>query len=165
LSAQIEHLTATFNNFIYDIATQAAPVPGVQTGCKVSTLSPGQSAVNCSGEPFTRAPDWTAVLAYQHIFPLANGADIVAGVNTKITTSYYIATDYIANELQKAAATTNLNIGYEAPNKRWSFTVYVRNLSNVAVATGGFEHPFIPGLVYGTISAPRTFSFDLTGHF
>jgi iron complex outermembrane receptor protein len=165
VSAQIEHLTATFNNFTYDIAAQATPVPGVQTGCKVSTVSPGQSEINCSGEPFTRAPDWTAVLAYQHIFPLPNGGDIVAGVNTKIVTSYYIATDYIPNELQTASATTNLNIGYESPGKRWSLTAYVRNVSNVAVATGGFEHPFIPGLVYGTISAPRTFSFDLTGHF
>ncbi len=165
LSAQIEHLTATFNSFVYDIASEAAPVPGVQTGCKVSTISPGESAINCSGKPFTRAPDWTAVLAYQHTFPLANGADIVAGVNTKIATSYYIATDYIANELQKAAATTNLNLGYEAPNRRWSLTAYVRNVSNVAVATGGFEHPFIPGLVYGTISAPRTYSFELSTHF
>ncbi len=165
LSAQVEHLTATFNNFVYDIASEAAPVPGVQTGCKVSAASPGQSEVNCSGEPFTRAPDWTAVLAYQHTFPLPNGADIVAGVNTKITTSYYIATDYIADELQKASATTNLNLSYDPPGKRWSLTAYVRNVSNVAVATGGFEHPYIAGLVYGTISAPRTYSFELATHF
>jgi iron complex outermembrane receptor protein len=165
LSAQIEHLTAKFNNFVYDIASEAAPVPGAQTGCKVSTISPGESEINCSGKPFTRAPDWTAVLAYQHTFALPDGADIVAGVNTKITTSYYIATDYIANELQKPAATTNLNLGYDAPNKRWSLTAYVRNISNVAVATGGFEHPYITGLVYGTISAPRTYSFELATHF
>ncbi len=89
----------------------------------------------------------------------------MAGVNTKITTSYYIATDYIANELQRAAATTNLNLGYEWGYRRWSLTAYVRNVTNVAVATGGFEHPFIPGLVYGTISPPRTFSFELSAHF
>jgi iron complex outermembrane receptor protein len=164
-SAQVEHLTATFNNFTFDVASEAAPVPGAQTGCKVSSVGGGESEVNCSGEPFTRAPDWTGILAYQHTFPLANGADIVAGVNTKITTSYYIATDYIPNELQKSAATTNLNIGYEPLNKRWSLTAYVRNVTNVAVASGGFEHPFIPGLVYGTISAPRTYSFELSTHF
>jgi len=164
-SAQIENLDATFNQFVYDIASEAAPVPGVQTGCKVTAAAAGQSEVNCSGKPFTRAPDWTGVLAYQHTFPLGNGSDIVAGVNTKITTSYYIATDYIANELQKAAATTNLNLGYEWNDRRWSLTAYVRNVSNVAVATGGFEHPFIPGLVYGTISPPRTFSFELSTHF
>jgi iron complex outermembrane receptor protein len=164
-SAQIENLYATFNQFVSDIASQAAPIPGIQTSCKVSTISPGESQVDCSGKPFTRAPNWTAVLAYQHTFPLASGANIIAGVNTKITTSYYIATDYIANEMQKAAATTNLNLGYESPDRKWSLTAYVRNVTNVAVATGGFEHPFIPGLVYGTISAPRTFSFDLTTKF
>jgi iron complex outermembrane receptor protein len=165
VSVQIEYLNAKFNKFVYDIAAQAAPVPGVQTGCNVSAAGAGQVQVDCSGKPFTRAPDWTAVLAYQHTVPLANGADIVAGVNSKITTSYYIATDYIANELQKAAATTNLNLGYEWGHHRWSLTAYVRNVTNVAVATGGFEHPFIPGLVYGTISAPRTYSFVLTAHF
>jgi iron complex outermembrane receptor protein len=164
-SAQIENLNATFNQFVYDIASQAAPIPGVQTGCRVTALGAGQSQVDCSGEPFTRAPDWTGVLAYQHTFPVANGAAIVAGVNTKITTAYYISTDYIPNALQKAAATTNLNLGYEWGDHRWSVTAYVRNITNIAVATGGFEHPFIPGLVYGTISPPRTFSVALTAHF
>jgi iron complex outermembrane receptor protein len=86
-------------------------------------------------------------------------------VNTKIASSYYIATDYIPNELQKAAATTNLNLGYEWGDHRWGVTAYVRNVGNVAVATGGFEHPFIPGLVYGTISPPRTYGVEVKARF
>ncbi len=157
---QVEYLKATFDQFSYDIASQAAPIPGIQTTCTVTTPSPagpGQTRVDCSGKPFTRAPEWTALIAYQHIFPLAGGAQIVAGVDAKVMSSFFIATDYIANEQQKESAVVNINLGYEAPGGRWSLTGYARNLGNVAVATGGFEHPFIPGLVYGTIGAPRTF--------
>jgi iron complex outermembrane receptor protein len=159
-TAQIEYLKATFDQFSYDIASQAAPLPGFQTTCAVTTPSPagvGQTRVDCSGKPFTRAPEWTALVAYQHIFPLGGGAQIVAGADVKVMSSFFIATDYIANERQKSSAVANANLGYEAPNGRWSLTAYARNLGNVAVATGGFEHPFIPGLVYGTIGAPRTF--------
>ncbi len=168
-AAQVEDLDAIFNQFTYNIATEAAPVPGVQTGCKVTTPSPaagaGQTEVNCSGMPFTRAPKWTGVLSYQHTFDLPSGAAIIAGVDTRITTSYYIATDYIPDELQKAASITNLNLTYQTPDHRWTLTGFVRNVGDAAVATGGFEHPFIPGLVYGTISAPRTFGVDLSAKF
>ena len=84
-------------------------------------------------------------------------------MDAKITSSYYIATDYIANELQKSAVVANASLTYETSDGRWSLTGYVRNIGDIAVATGGFEHPFMPGLVFGTIGAPRTYGAILQG--
>ncbi len=164
LSANVEYLDATFKNFTFNVPAQVAPVPGIQTTCNESTTL-GLTTVDCSGKPFTRAPQWTAVLGYQHSFDLDTHGKIKAGVDAKITSSYYIATDYIANELQRSAMVANASLAYETADGRWSITGYVRNIGNIAVASGGFEHPFIPGLVYGTINAPRTYGAILRAKF
>jgi len=163
-TANVEYLHARFDSFSYTVPAQVAPVPGIQTSCGESTTA-GQTTVDCSGKPFTRAPTWTALVGYQHSFDLGGHGKINAGADAKITSSDYIATDFIANEIQKSAVVANASLTYETPDGRWSLTGYVRNIGNIAVATGGFEHPFIPGLVYGTIGAPRTYGAILKAKF
>jgi iron complex outermembrane receptor protein len=164
LTANVEYLDAKFDDFTFSVPNQVAPVPGIQTTCGESS-SNGLTTIDCSGKPFTRAPKWTALLGYQHTLDLGGHGTLRAGVDAKITSSYYIATDYIANELQKSATVANASLTYETPDGRWSLTGYVRNIGNIAVANGGFEHPFIPGLVYGTIGAPRTYGAILKAKF
>jgi len=164
LTANVEYLDAKFDDFTFSVPNQVAPVPGIQTTCGESS-SNGLTTIDCSGKPFTRAPKWTALLGVQHTLDLGGHGTLRAGVDAKITSSYYIATDYIANELQKSATVANASLTYETPDGRWSLTGYVRNIGNIAVANGGFEHPFIPGLVYGTIGAPRTYGAILKAKF
>jgi iron complex outermembrane receptor protein len=164
LTANVEYLDAKFDSFAFTVPAQVAPVPGFQTACAETTVA-GQTTVDCSGKPFTRAPKWTALLGYQHSLDLGGHGMLRASVDAKITSSYYIATDYIPNELQKSAVVANASLTYETPDGRWSLTGYVRNIGNIAVSNGGFEHPFIPGLVYGTIGAPRTYGAILKAKF
>jgi hypothetical protein len=76
--------------------------------------------VDCSGKPFIRAPKWTALVGYQHVFALADSAQIVAGANVKFASASYIATDYIPSERQADYALVDLNLGYKSAKRHWS---------------------------------------------
>ena len=117
-TANVEYLDGKFNDFSYVVPTQVAPVPGIQTTCAETTTG-ATTTVNCSGKPFTRAPKWTALVGYQHSIDLGGHGTLRASVNAKITSSYYIATDYIANELQKSAVVANASLTYETSDGRW----------------------------------------------
>jgi len=90
---------------------------------------------------------------------------VTASVNAKYASASYIATDYIPSERQGSYILTDLNLGYESANGRWSVTGFVRNAGNVAVLTAGFQHPYITGLTYSTLNAPRTFGVKLRTEF
>ncbi len=177
-SMQAEYLDATFKSFTYTLPNNVAPTQGVTTTCAVKQLTPngppafpggppsfGTSQVDCSGKPFTRAPKWTFNLGYQHTFELANEATIEGSVHAKLASSSYLQTDYLPNERQGSYAIVDLDLGYHAKHDRWALTFYVRNVGDAVVRTSGFEHPFIPGLVYETLMPPRTYGARLDFNF
>ena len=165
-TAQVEYLDATFDKFI----VQRAVTPSTQsTTCAVTPLSPvapgapPPAIVNCSGKPFTRAPKWSGTVGYRHSFEL-NSGKIVASASAQLSTSYYLATDYLAQEKQKAFGLVDLGLAFEAIGG-WTIAGYVRNLTNHAVYSSAFQQPFSDGLVYATLRPPRTYSVVLSTKF
>lgn len=161
-SAQIEYLDATFDDYTYTLANNLAPTEGTRTTCKVTQLTAngppttangaptfGTSKVDCSGKPFTRAPEFALNVSYQHRFALANGAAIVAGTDAQLSSSYYFTTDYIESSRQPSYAIVNAELGYRAPGDRWALTAYVRNIGDEVVRNSGSQHSYIPGLEIG----------------
>jgi iron complex outermembrane receptor protein len=177
-SAQIEYLDATFDSYVYDVANNVAPTEGTRTGCTVTQLSPngppttpgglptfGTSRVDCSGKPFTRAPEFSVNTSYQHRFELGGDRAIVAGADAQISSSYFFTTDYIEAAKQPAFAIVNLDLSYRAPGDRWAVTGYVRNVTDEVVRNSGSQHSFIPGLIYATLRPPRTYGVRLDFNF
>ena len=176
-SAQIEYLNTNYKDFNYVSPLPLAAVAPT-TNCATTRIAPavapppylplavtGTTMVNCSGKPFIRAPKWTALVGYQHVFALADSAQIIASANVKFASASYIATDYIPSERQTDYALVDLNLGYKSSKGRWSATAFVRNLGNVAVLTSGFEHPYVNGLTYSTLGAPRTYGVNVRYDF
>ena len=163
LTTQVEYLHAVFNDFKLTSATTPS---AASTSCKITSQANGSAIVDCSGKPFSRAPKWSAHLGYQHGFALGGDrGKIVAGATAELSSSYYIATDYLAQEKQRAFGMVDLSLAYEAPGGHWSLAGYVRNLTDHAVYNSAFEQPFVAGLVYATIRPPRTYSAVLSFHY
>jgi iron complex outermembrane receptor protein len=124
------------------------------------------NSVNCDGKPFTRAPHFSVNLSYQHVFELgANRGDLVAQISTHLTTSQWLAVDYLAPEKEGAQSVTDLNITYEPPNAAWSLTGYVRNIENTASYSSAFAYAFATNVFVGGINPPRTYGGIFKVHF
>jgi iron complex outermembrane receptor protein len=164
-TVRAEYNDAVFNNYVYTLPSQVAPIPGFGIGCPVTPIGKGLSQVNCSGKPFSRAPKWSEVVGFDHTFHLPGDSTLVFDANAHFAGSSYIAVDYVAAELQKDYALVDLSLTYAPRHNHWSIQAYVRNVGDKAVMTGGFEQPFIPGLVYTTIGPPRTYGGTFNYHF
>jgi iron complex outermembrane receptor protein len=172
LAGQLEYLDSTFNTFRYDEYSSVGFTPN--TGCQtrfdgVVTIAGQKQAlnsVNCDGKPFTRAPHFSVNLSYQHVFELgANRGDLVAQISTHLTTSQWLAVDYLAPEKEGAQSVTDLNITYEPPNAAWSLTGYVRNIENTASYSSAFAYAFATNVFVGGINPPRTYGGIFKVHF
>jgi iron complex outermembrane receptor protein len=151
-----------FNSF-NPFSPQAA-----STACAVTPLTSGPNAggehINCSGFPLSHAPRWTGSLGYEHKFLFDGGSSLTAAVDANFATSRYLAVDFLPSEQAPSYTVENAYLTYAAPANRWSVQLFVRNLSDAVVYTGGYEG-LLPGFVVGTIGAPRTFGGRATVHF
>jgi iron complex outermembrane receptor protein len=172
LAGQLEYLNSDFSNFQYDEYSSLGYRPN--TGCETSFLGPVKIAgqpqalnhVNCDGRPFTRAPRFAINLSYQHVFDLGGShGDVVALISTHLTTSQWLAVDYLAPEKEGAQSVTDLNITYEPPDAPWSITGYVRNIENTASYSSAFAYAFATNVFVGGINPPRTFGGIFKVHF
>lgn len=116
-------------------------------------LRAGASVFDGFELPF--APKWTVASSYQHAFDLNNGAQIRAAVNFKYTSHRWTLYNHQVNSDQKANTHTDLNIGYYAPEDRWSIRGWVRNLENSLEKQTCANT--LPGPTGCTFAAPRTF--------
>jgi iron complex outermembrane receptor protein len=57
------------------------------------------------------------------------------------------------------------NLIFTPATNRYSVGAFVRNIGDRAYYTGGFEHPFIPGLFAANIAPPRTFGMQASVRF
>jgi len=150
---------ASFNPFSPQAAT---------TGCAVTALTSGPNAggerVNCAGFPLTHAPRWSGSLGYEHKFAFADGSSLSAAVDANFATHRYLADDFLPSEDAPSYVVENVYLTYAAPRNRWSVQLFVRNLSDAVVYTGGTEG-VVAGFVAGTIGPPRTFGGRATVHF
>ena len=156
LSADVQYTYGKYDNFTLISAFPAA-------GCSV--ISPGPPlTLDCSGNHLLNSPDWTIVAGLQHTFPLANGAEIVADVNTRYELPRL--SGYNAYQRIDGNTRTNLSVTFNSADKHWSVEGYVNNLEDDAVPVViGQSVNFIPGLYTASLRPPRTYGGRIAVHF
>jgi iron complex outermembrane receptor protein len=160
-SANAEYEDSRYETFVF--SQPAGFVNPASTACQVGPPAAGSQAVDCSGFPLTRAPRFSGTLGYKHAFALGSAGRLTGAVQSHMSTSYYLAEDYIAAEKAAGYTRTDLSLTFEPPNNHVQVTGYVRNIENSAVYTGGTQQPFVPGLFLANIMPPRTYGvrFDV----
>lgn len=161
-SAEAEYNRARYDNYQYDTLFLGPPSP-ITTGC-VATTSPTDH-LNCSGFQLVKAPLWSGSVAYQHMFPFANGSDLAFRAEEHFSSAYWLADDFIPSERAPAWAFTNLFLTYTMSPVPLTLSAYVENLQNKAVYTYGVESPATPGIDGADIGPPRTYGVRIRYSF
>jgi iron complex outermembrane receptor protein len=96
-----------------------------------------------SGNRPTFTPDWTATAQYDHDFDLGNNGVLTAHIDTRWQSEMFITylentgapsnMSYIGYRDQEAHFITNTSLVYANPERAWTITCYVKNVTNYAV--------------------------------
>lgn len=118
-----------------------------------------QGAFQLEGRVMQNSPKWTANLGYEHVFDV-NGAEITAGINTKLSTGYYVSAEqYIPGAYQAGFSRTDLSVRYMSPDDTWSVGLAVKNLEDKAQTTYVFP------AYRRFVTAPRTLALSAEMRF
>ncbi|WP_158512706.1 TonB-dependent receptor [Sphingobium sp. SYK-6] len=158
LTFDAEYLDSKYIDFVYDTNTTAA-----RTGCRLGAPSdPRLSAsVDCSGFQLVRAPKWSGRVSFQHNFPLADGSRVSLLAQTRFSSPYWLAPDFIPVERTKSYHVSDVSLAYLTAGERLDVSAYVRNIENKEVYTLGAQSSGIDGLVLATTQLPRTYGVRL----
>ena len=159
----VEYLNSRYGTFTYALPGGAAlppPVPGVQTGCAVTTV------VDCSGFQLLSAPRWAGSAAWDHVFGLGSGTRLLTHLDAQYASQRWLAIDFLSpQERAPSYVVATASVTYSAREDKWSLTAFIRNIANKAVYTTGVENPFVAGAVDAAIGDPRTFGARLAVRF
>jgi len=164
ITVKVQWNKTKYDTFDYSNFTAAFGPP--TTLCAVGPLVNGSQMVDCSGFQLVRSPTWSGTAAYTHAFDLKGGATIDWSASTQFSSSHYLSIDFLESGLQKSYAMLNSDLTYTSPDKRWSITAYVRNLTGQAISTQASRFPFVSAanpllgqdsLFFNTIRPPRTY--------
>jgi iron complex outermembrane receptor protein len=161
-SVSAEYADSRYDSFKVQVPTALA-FPGA-IGCPAG-ISGNYTVYNCSGYRVARVPLWTGILGYDHVFGLPNDATLKLGGSMKSSSGRWLATDFINSEHAPAYSVFDANLTFTPATNRYSVGAFVRNIADRAYYTGGFEHPFIPGLFAANIAPPRTFGMQASVRF
>lgn len=109
------------------------------------------TTVDFAGRPLDNSPNWVVTAGYTHTFPLGNGGDIAAHVDTMISDDYYVT--YFGNGTQfrnPSYMKSNANIAYNAPDDAYYISAFIKNIENSVQFSG-----YGAGRVY--VSQPRVY--------
>ncbi|WP_298397631.1 TonB-dependent receptor [Sphingobium sp.] len=107
--------------------------------------------IDFAGKPLDNSPKFTVQTGYTHTFPLANGGDIAAHVDSQLN-SDYVNTNF-GNGVQfryPSYTKSNANITYTTPDGRYSVGAFVKNIENTITFSG-----YASGRIY--VSEPRLY--------
>ncbi|WP_052507841.1 TonB-dependent receptor [Sphingomonas hengshuiensis] len=116
--------------------------------------------VNFAGAKLDRSPEWVAAVDYSYSLPLDNGSDLTAQVRSRISDSYeFLSSTLRAQFHQPSYTRTDLNLTYNAPDRRWYLQGFVKNLEDTIVLSSATTVAAFPGLAGGTVTFqdPRTY--------
>ena len=93
-----------------------------------------QLGADYTGKHMMSTPPWNINLTYDHSFYLWNGGTIRAALATKYKTAFHLSwrdSDYPMN-YQENYHMEDVNLVYNPPDGKWSFSVYMKNIFNYA---------------------------------
>lgn len=166
------HLAAEYNHSRYSSFILQVPsvlFDPVASGCKDIGNVPGPvlplAQIDCAGYSVPHAPEWTGIVDYSHDFDLTNGGAIQLGASARLSSWAWLAVDFVPEERAPAFHVLNADLSYMTPNRSWSVTGYVRNITNATEYTGGFLSAQVPEIFSANINPPRTYGVQLHLHF
>ena len=109
--------------------------------------------------------EWTIGAGYAHIFPLRNDGRIVASARTQYRDGKFIWYTQLPSQYQEGYTRTDLSLGYEAPEGRWSVKAFVRNLEDEATTLQGASPNQATGIFFSVLNPPRTYGLNFGFHF
>ena len=149
LSATYEH--TVFNDF-------TLPGSTVSPACPDGFVQPNAEGICVlNGNRLQHAPTFTVSAGYQHTWVLGNGAGLTATARTYYSTNYYLFASNSPLMEQNAYSRTDLTVGYHAPQDRYYFELFGRNLEDHNVATQG---SLVNGETFASLAPPRTFGIN-----
>jgi iron complex outermembrane receptor protein len=155
LELNVAYLNAKFTDFVL-----AAGIPNFNGTAWTSVTQNLQLA----GNRPPQAPELTVGAAFEHGWSLANGAALTARVSTKYSSKQYFSFFNRPDDMQDAAAISNLNVSYKTAEGKWELQGYVRNLSDARVFSNAGENDRSFAYNYSFV-APRTYGLRFTARF
>lgn len=115
--------------------------------------------VDFSGQHLDRAPTSTIGLGYTQHFPLSNGGEVTASVDTRHSASYLVSDPAAGIRYrQPSYRKSDMAVGYASPNDKWTVQLFAKNLENVVKIESR-----VPGGFF--IGDPRTFGVRAAYNF
>ena len=125
----------------------------------------GGIATDVSDRPLVNSPRWNASLGGTYTVPLSETFSGTVHIDGSYRSD--VATEITASALltQRAYALLNGYVGIETADRRWQLRAGVRNLTNQAVRTQGFNLADFPGVQLSFFAAPRTYDLRMIYRF
>ena len=157
-SASAAYLDAHYDNF-----KNAACTSGQTVAFRASGAT-GQCVQDLSGKRPRYAPEWTANLNAQYVFPLSRlgssslweGLQLTTMVNVNFTDDFSLSSNAEPILTQKAYAKVDVRIALGDSSNRWEIAFLGRNLSNQLTSNYGGSIILLPGSFFGLTERPRT---------
>ena len=107
------------------------------------------------GGIMNNAPEWSISAGYEHRFPLANGGDITAKVDTRYRTDSQVSFDPEDTDenTEPTHHISNASLTYNSPGGKWNLTGYMKNIE---------DHPEKQGSMGFRLGPPRTYGIVLS---
>jgi iron complex outermembrane recepter protein len=146
-SFAIEKADGVYDDFAFiqsGIGTYAA---STGTPCSATSVGAGNFRINCSGLQVTRLAEWSGRVSYEHVFPLSNGGDISARASGRFSSETWLDIHYGPQGRAPSYSVFDADLTYNAPDGRYSVSLFVQNLTDEAVFTGGLAVPGPAGVI------------------
>ncbi len=115
-----------------------------------------------SGSPIPNDPHWSALLGYEHTFPIDQSTSLVFGVNSKISSKYLlVVASSLPADYQKAYTMTDISLALRLHEDKYEARLWVKNVENSLVNVYGEGLGFN---LYG-VAPPRTYGVTLSAKF
>ena len=167
LHLAVEYDHSRYTSFI--LQTPDILFDPASTACREIGTVPGPvlplAQVDCAGFSLPHAPEWTGLVDYSHDFDLPNGGAVEVGASARLSSWTWLAVNFVPEERAPSFHVLNADLTYMTPNRGWSVTGYVRNITNATEYTGGFESAQVPQIFSANINPPRTYGVQLHLHF
>ncbi|MDE2404424.1 MAG: TonB-dependent receptor [Sphingomonadales bacterium] len=164
LHGAVEFADARYDSYV--LTEVARFVPPGRVGCPVSAPDArGLVRVDCSGRQMLLAPRWSGVVNLAQAIALRGDGRLTLSADVSFASGFPFRNDFIATERQRAYANLGAAIAYAA-GARWQLSVYVRNITDRVIYTGGGEQSaLVQGWVTSNVMPPRTFGGRLSVRF
>ncbi len=135
----VEYAQGKYSQFSFSQAGAGVYAAGGGTRCSADGgAAAGLYTIDCSGQQITRLPTWSGTARFEHDFnvPVIPG-DFSLSVAADFASARWLDLSYLPTGRVPGYIMENAQLGYNTPDKRWTVTAFVDNISNRPVYTSG----------------------------